>query len=119
MNAGGYKSTERVRLARLAEATLATVAQVTAASDPDGRWVTDDREHLIRCVVAVAEPSGRVEIVLHADAEWPAGSLEALGDRVRDHLRRAAGAAGLGDALGSVGVCFHDIVEPVAYPEAA
>lgn len=116
---GGYKSTERVRLARLAEATLAAVPQVTAATDPDGRWVTDDAGHLIRCVVAVAEPSGRVEVVLHAAAVWPAGPLEELGERVRDHLCRAADAAGLGDALGSVEVCFHDVVEPVAYPEAA
>lgn len=118
--AASQTSTERVRLARLAEATLIASARVVATTaGPDGRWVTADAGRPIAGVVAVAEPSGRVEIGLHADAVWPVDSLEALAEHLREQLRNAAAAAGLGGALGSIAVCFHDVVEPVAYPEPA
>jgi len=117
--AASQTSTERVRLARLAEATLIASARVVATAGPDGRWVTADAGRPIDGVVAVAEPSGRVEIGLHADAVWPVDSLEALAEHLREQLRNAAAAAGLGGAVGSIAVCFHDMVEPVAYPELA
>lgn len=112
-------STERVLLARLAEATLTASARVVATTGPGSQWVTADGDRLIIGVVAIAAPSGRWELGLHADAIWPADSLEALAEHLREHLRNAAAAVGLGSALGPIAVCFHDMVEPVAYPEPA
>lgn len=109
---------ERVRLARVAEDTLRASTRVDPTTGPDGRWVTADGGRLIRGVGAVAEPSGRFELVLHANVRWPTGSLESLAEQLRERICHEAEAAGLGNVLGPVGIWFHDLIEPTADQEA-
>jgi hypothetical protein len=105
-------ATERVRLARLAEAAVAATKGVTATAGRTGVWATPDGDRTIPGVVAVALPKGRVEIALHLDAMWPPPPLSTVADALRDRLARSAQAAELGDRLGPVAVSFHDVYAP-------
>jgi hypothetical protein len=105
-------ATERVRLARLAEAAVAATEGVTATAGGTGVWATPDGDRTIPGVVAIALPKGRVEIALHVDAMWPPPPLAAIADTLRGRLARSAQAAGLGDRLGPVAVSFHDVRAP-------
>lgn len=101
----------RVGLARLAREAIALTDGVTGTPGPDGRWRTVGSHQVVPGVLAVEDGRGRVEIELHLVARWPPQtSLEQVGERVRERLRRSAAAAGLGEWLGPVSVFFDDVL---------
>ena len=100
----------RVRLARLAlETALSIEGVVEANAGPVGLRVTMDGTERLGGVVSTALPEGRYGVSLHLNAAMV--PLPALGDRIRERVRHAAGAAGLGQELGPVDIVFEDVVE--------
>lgn len=98
----------RVVLARLAEAIIDREPTVEATAGV-GLWMTLDGSERILGVVSNEAASGSVEVELHLIARWPAGPLPQLAEGIREELREAASAAGLGERLGEIAVTIHDI----------
>lgn len=104
--------TVRTRLAQLVlEAALAVDGVVGADAGPHRLHVTAGvpGEPLLG-VRAIAEPGGTYAVDLGLKAGLV--PLEALADRVRVAVRRAAAVAGLEDELGPVSVTVHDVADP-------
>lgn len=119
MAANASLVSDRARLARFAEAAMASNGRVEASAAPEGRSVTADAGRAIVGVLAHATSPTSVELTLNVDVVWPPGSLEALADDLRQQITNDAEAAGLGGALDSVSVRFHDVIEtilPLAAP---
>lgn len=100
---------ERVALARLAEAVVAVEPAVEPTAGLPRRWLTVDGEERIEGVVAAEDADGRIAVELHLIAHWPTPPLPRLAEGLREALRRAARPAGLAGRLGEVSVNIHDI----------
>lgn len=101
---------ERVGIARLASDVIDLTDGVAPTSGPAGRWQTNGARDAISGVLAIEDSQGRVDVELHLVARWPpVAALEQIAEEVRAQLRRAAGAAGMGERLGAVSVAFDDV----------
>jgi hypothetical protein len=108
---------ERVGIARLANDAIDLTDGVTPTSGPAGRWQTNGGRDSIPGVLAVEDSRGRVDVELHLVVRWPpVAALEQIADELRSQLRRAAGAAGMGDRLGAVSVTFDDVLVQMEAP---
>jgi hypothetical protein len=113
MEAGArLASSPRSRLARVALEAATALPQVAVGVRGAQRvWATVDAGGILDGVVATARPDSRFDVDLHLVAQWPFGSLFALGDQVRAHVRREAARADLDGILGDVTVAFEDVLE--------
>lgn len=111
----------RARLAELALRVALEAEGVAAGhSGPSDVYVAPGPAGPLTGVVAAAGAAGRFDLRLNLVAD-PV-PLHPLAERVRSEVARAARAAGLQDALGTVDVAFEDVVwrnppEPPGHPE--
>lgn len=86
-----------------------SVSQRAALAQLAAQTVLDSHEvAALESVMCVAEPDGRYEVTLGLVAR-PV-SLHRLSKNLRERVRRAAEARGLGDELGAVNVIVTDVV---------
>lgn len=103
-------SSPRSRLARVALDAATALPQVAVGIRGARRvWATADAGEILEGVVATARPDARFDVELHLVAQWPFGSLFALGDQVRGRVQRVAARADLDGILGQVTVAFEDV----------
>jgi hypothetical protein len=104
-------------MARLASDVIDLTHGIAPTSGPAGRWQTNGAGEAIPGVLAVEDSLGRVDVELHLVARWPpVATLEQIAEELRAQLRRAAGAAGMGERLGAVSVAFDDVVAETEAP---
>jgi hypothetical protein len=97
-------------LARVALDAATALPQVAVGVRGAQRvWATADDSEILEGVVATARRDRRFDVELHLVAQWPFGSLFALGDEVRSRVQRAAARADLDGILGQVTVAFEDV----------
>jgi hypothetical protein len=104
-------------MARLASDVIDLTDGVSPTSGSAGRWQTTGAREAIPGVLAVEDSQGRVDVELHLVARWPpVAALEQIAEELRAQLRRAAGAAGMGERLGAVSVAFEDVLVETETP---
>jgi hypothetical protein len=109
------KSSPRSRLGRIAlEAAKALPQVADGVAGAQKLWATEDEGEILTGVIVAARRDARFDVELHLVAQWPIESLFALGDEVRDRVRRAAKKAELDSILGDVIVAFEDLRDPSA-----
>lgn len=105
----------RLRLALLAaRAAQGTPGVSGLTPDPRGVHATVAPSGTLPGVGVTALGGDRFEVVLHLRSELV--PLYPLGERVREEITRAAVEAGLGSALGPIGVEIEDVSHPLADP---
>lgn len=104
------RTTPRVRLARLAlESALAVEGVADLHAGPGATRVTSDGNERLPGVVATALADGTYSLDLHLVAQLV--PLHSLAEEVRSRVTRAAGAAGLAEALGPIDITIEDLVQ--------
>jgi len=106
---GPTPTTTRAELAKLAaRAAAATPGVVRLSAGTPPVHVTDVGGRRLEGVSAVAAEPGRYEVTVCLVALPVA--LPALAEEIRERVRESARIAGLGDALGAIGVRVEDVV---------
>jgi len=108
----------RAQLARVSHDAVLRVGDVVALdAGRAGLRATVEGGERIPGVVASERPDGRLAVELYLVAR-PV-PLQALADRLRSAVERAASAAGIRDELGPIDISFEDVAEvtpPVEVP---
>lgn len=122
-------------MSRVSAESLRAEASVRVRLEETARAAAQAEDHVVSVssgrggVSAFAEPGGRYSVTVAIVAEIV--PLLPLADRLREQIRLAAVAAGLGDELGCVDVKFENVevrepaarrraaVKPLAAPRAA